>query len=224
MEIHSNSDDNMMRNLISVTSNACLSKCQEDPALCASYFEMLHRYYVFKPVVLYEFKNLPEIIIMSSKFVCTDDRIISRSVLRFLTSILRLTKRTRKDVTQRCVANACSILIQSVVSGIVSTCPAANFKLLGQLLFVLVKDYSAIVLSHLSDVVMRHPRIVYDKTTVPVRKEEREWFIKAVMKFGRNEKTNREFVSLVSDFCGVCRRTKEGSVLKEWVNGDTSIY
>ena len=69
---------------------------------------------------------------MSSKFVCTDDRIISRSVLRFLTSILRLTKRTRKDVTQRCVANACSILIQSVVSGIVSTCPAANFKLLGR--------------------------------------------------------------------------------------------
>ena len=35
-----------------------------------------------------------------------------------------------------------------------------------------------------------------------------------------HEKTDREFVSLVSDFCGVCRRTKEGSVLKEWVNGD----
>ena len=71
VEIHNSSNDNMLRNLISITSKACLSKCQEDPALCASYFEMLHRYYVFKPVVLYEFKSLPEIVIISARFVST---------------------------------------------------------------------------------------------------------------------------------------------------------
>ena len=163
--------------------------------------------------------NITRILKVCAQNTGTDDRIISRSVLRFLTSVLRLTKRTRRDVTQRCVAQACSILIQSLVNGIVSTCPPANFKLLGQLLFVLVKDYSSIVFSGLCDVVMRHPKVVYDKTTVPVRQEEREWFIKAMIKFGKSENTSREFVSLTSDFCGVCRRIKEGGVLKEWANG-----
>jgi hypothetical protein len=236
VEIHGDSNEIIVKNLLSITSKSCLSKCHEDPALCASYFEMLHRYYVFKSNMLYECEILPQIVNMSARFVDTDDRIISRSVLRFLTSVLRLTKRTRKDITQKCVANSCNILIQSLVNGITSTSPPANFKHLGNLLFVLVKDYGTIVLPCLSNAVLRSTRIVYvshsssyfthththththryDKTSVPVKNEERQWFIKAAMKLGRSEKTTREFLSLVSDFCGVCRRTKEGSVLREW--------